>query len=476
MKRSFNRSKSYTEQGYVPVATEDSEAEDVFTSDNPVTKRSSPRRSLSDSGAEKVKPSIQFHSITSNIEFNMPTAQEEERAEFMVEEEERQGNSMENGVNSSKGNKKIILAIGLFTVSLILHLYSLVNFLEEKKSEENYNSPSQMSRLNGSQINIAETPDSCLLTINYTKDIINNDDFERNCTPTKEHNKNYEFCNQSSPQPTYLSMSCFCAKRIPRECETTAKNIYCSDCKNFFPKCRHNTSRVTCAKKCDLHAPDCGRCDCRETDFTGEFCHLPKKLECRRCLTENCSSLPPCNNSTKYPCQNSFNSTVMKCTEKENENAKDCSLEQDKTEKTPNDHKRIEKTENGSADSQKITISNTTLSDRKTCSRTSKIGFFVLDWVVFVAVIFHILNAICQKKCTTKDCIPDFLKGRGTIFYYVAVFLLVVIPPIVNCVTCCSTACDVIGKTIPFVKAGFLVVVLFLLRYDDKDRRRNVET
>ncbi|XP_062590890.1 uncharacterized protein LOC134252427 isoform X2 [Saccostrea cucullata] len=468
MKRSFNRSKSYTEQGYVPVATEESEAEDVFTSDSPVLKKSSPRRSLSDSGADKVKRSIDVASNTSNTESNMSNAQQNPEEE----------NTVENNIQWPTGNKKIILAIGLFTVSLVLHLYSLVNFLQENKSEENFNLPSQMYRLNGSKINRSETTNSCLLTIDYTDQIKEYVDINQDCTPIENltgKDIKYEFCNPS--HYTYRPTKCVCAK-IPSNCTKTDTNINCSDCTGFFPKCRHNTSRVICGeiRRCLLSDEDCGKCNCKGTDFTGKYCHLPKKLECRRCLPKDCTSLPPCNNSTKNPCQDTFNSTVMNCTEKENEKAKDCSLEQDNTEKTPNDYKRIEKTENGSATSQKNTFSNATQSDRKTCSRTSKIGFFVLDWVVFVAVIFHIMYAICQNKCTTRDCIPDFLKGRGTTFYYVAVFLLVVIPPIVNCVTCCSTACDVIGKTIPFVKAGFLVVVLFLLRYDDKDRRRNVET
>ncbi|XP_061167301.1 uncharacterized protein LOC133176158 [Saccostrea echinata] len=454
MKRTFNRSKSYTEQGYVPVATEESEAEEVFASNSPSIKRSSPRRTLSDSGADKAKRSFCMSSMESNTESNMSTAQPE-REEFIPMEKEPEQKNAENR-QRLKGNKKIILVIVLFSVSLVLHLYSLADFLQE-----NNNSSTDTSRLKGSNKNKTDTALSnstrCLLTINYEK-YIEGVDKHRDCSlvtiqDVQENITDYEHCVGD----LYLLKKCLCTKQIHHPKGTcgpfTLKNYQCNNCSALFPDCQNGGIKVGCGTKCLLTESDCGVCSCPGNDFTGNYCHLPKKLECSSCLGNDCGSLPPCNNRTEYPCQytSSFNSKVMNCTKQENKNAKDCTAEQNKTnEKDPIYNKLI---------------SNDAKENK--CLRTSKIGFFVLDWIVFVALLFHISHAICQRICCTgKKCIPDMLEEDGKLnyAYFVSALLLVVIPPIVNCITCCSTACDVIGKVLPFIKAGFLVAVLFLLR------------
>uniref|UniRef100_A0A8W8MLF8 Uncharacterized protein n=1 Tax=Magallana gigas TaxID=29159 RepID=A0A8W8MLF8_MAGGI len=53
------------------------------------------------------------------------------------------------------------------------------------------------------------------------------------------------------------------------------------------------------------------------TEYSGDYCHLPKKLECIKCNGTFCDDLPPCNNSTVRPCGEFIDSQNVSCTNPE---------------------------------------------------------------------------------------------------------------------------------------------------------------
>lgn len=98
---------------------------------------------------------------------------------------------------------------------------------------------------------------------------------------------------------------------------------------------------------------------------------------------------------------------------------------------------------------------------QKSCSRNAAYGYFVLDWIVFIGIIMQFTFVFNGHRC--KNCIKiqqwKFVY-KGYIF---SVLMLIIIPPIINCVTCCSKTCDTLGKLFPFIKSLSLVLTVILL-------------
>eukprot|EP00105_Crassostrea_gigas_P033386 XP_011456761.1 PREDICTED: uncharacterized protein LOC105348870 [Crassostrea gigas] len=467
MKTSLRRSVSCNYR-YDPVAASDTDDSVIDDRQEPTPKkRPRTQRAVSDPGVN-------------NPETNdsPPTTQMAEHNEIQLirhddspqtKDNLNNGNSTddENGRHSGLPNasvikRNLVIAAILFIVSLVLHFYTLSIFFTKNQDSTN-NTQSKTSiqdSFRGGEHGTGQV--ECLLTIKYTDYVKEVDDTTRNCT--KMHNDaELGIGDITIVGLKRYSKKCFCTKQIPLQDKSKLKTLQCCGCNGYFPICQNGGVRHECTN-IYLLEQICGVCDCSE-EYTGNYCHLSKKLECVKCNGTSCDDLPPCNNSTVRPCRESFDSQMMNCTNPVNLEVKDCSPQSDTTDlkdyqpKSTKTSFMLNKTDHA----QKSTdhAQKSTDHTQKSCSRNAAYGYFVLDWIVFIGIIMQFTFVFNGHRC--KNCIKiqqwKFVY-KGYIF---SVLMLIIIPPIINCVTCCSKTCDTLGKLFPFIKSLSLVLTVILL-------------
>lgn len=467
MKTSLRRSISCNYR-YDPVAASDTDDSVIDERQEPTPKkRPRTQRAVSDPGVN-------------NPETNdsPPTTQMAEHNEIQLirhddspqtKDNLNNGNSTddENGrhsglPNASVNKRNLAIAAILFIVSLVLHFYTLSIFFT--KNQDSTNNTQSITNIQdsfwGGEHGTGKV--ECVLTIKYTDYVKEVDDTTRNCTKMHNDARELGIGDITIVGSKRYSKKCFCTKQI--EDKGNLKMLNCGDCNQFFPICQNGGFHHNYTSKMLLSEKMCGVCNCSK-DYTGNYCHLPKKLECVKCNGTFCDDLPPCNNSTERPCRESFGSQLMNCTDQVNLEVKDCTPQSDTTDSKDYQPKPTKTSFiiNKTNHAQKSTdhAQKSTDHTQKSCSRNAAYGYFVLDWIVFIGIIMQFTFVFNGHRC--KNCIKiQQWKSvyRGYIF---SVLMLIIIPPIINCVTCCSKTCDTLGKLFPFIKSLSLVLTVILL-------------
>ncbi|XP_048761006.1 uncharacterized protein LOC125670090 isoform X2 [Ostrea edulis] len=358
----------------------------------------------------------------------------------MQEEGPSSTNSDPTSRKTKPGRNIKIGIIVLFLMSVGLHVQFLISYLKENNADPNPTLLKAPESLKGLRDESESNGGRCLLTIEYDKNIKAFDTFDNgSCTPS-----GYE----GGAMP-----SCICAKRVSENETSKLKAYKCKDCIDDFPPCQNGGTRKKC-ERCHLKETECGKCECPTGNYTGRYCHLPEKLECVKC-EKTCSSLSTCNSNYTHPCRYSFKSTVLKCSKPESGDIIDCASMFNSPEPPPLNRNEFK-------GSDRYTVMNSSQSAPLTCSREVNIVYLVLDWVVFIVMCLHIVYKTCNINKSCNKISDDKIK-RIYWVYILSVVLLIVIPPIVHCVSCCSITCNSLEKALPFVKASLLAIVLFLL-------------
>lgn len=462
MKASLQRSNSYSAYSYQYIPTSDTD-DSVIEEGQEYTPNKIPRirRIVSYPGANSQECSEKTltASVAESYELKSYDMAEQkdpaEIGELICDSDNNDARHHGGRHNVSLNHRNRAIAAFLFVVSLVLHFYALSIFFT--KNQDSPDNTSSFTNIQDSFRGVKHDVEQvgCLLTINYTDYVKVVDDSSRNCRATKD---NTVYGNKTQMiGDLYTSLDCVCTKQVPEK--RILKKFKCSTCSGF-PECQNGGHRMEDSTQFHVYDKKCGVCDClKESNFTGNYCHLPKKLECVKCNGTSCNGLPSCNNSTMRPCMESFDSQKMNCTKPVNLDVRDCSSQMTTTESKESSQMNTTESKEYQPKASKTEnfMLNTTDHAQKRCSRDATIGYFVIDWIVFIGIImqFTFVLSVPWCKCDVKD---QLWKG-----YIFCVLLLIIIPPIINCVTCCSTTCDTLGKLFPFIKCLSLVLTVFLL-------------
>lgn len=473
MKTSLRRSVSCNYR-YDPVAASDTDDSVIDERQEPtLKKRPRTQRAVSDPGVN--------HPETNDSPLTTPMAekyelqpngqddpQQTEADIFDIENSTDDDNGRHCGPpNASVNYRNLAIAAFLFIVSLVLHFYTLSIFFT-KNQDSTGNTPSithMQDSFKGGEHGTGQV--ECLLTIKYTDYVKEVDDTSRNCTEMNIDAESGNFEGEIHLGTDYkrYSKKCFCAKQIQDKLKL--KTVPCSGCKDYFPVCQNGGYRpnTSISNTTALSERICGVCNCTK-EYTGDYCHLPKKLECVKCNGTSCDGLPPCNNSTVRPCRESFGSQIMNCTNPVNLEFKDCSPQNDTADSKdyqpkPTKTKSVVLNKTNHAQMSTDHAQKSTDHAQKSCSRNAAIGYFVMDWIVFIGIIMQFTFVVKGHRC--RNCIKN--QQRKSVYkgYIFSVLMLMIIPPIINCVTCCSKTCDTLGKLFPFIKSLSLVLTVILL-------------